>query len=128
MSNNIPKFDNFVCFGDSVEWQYKGFDLKATIEHDPDINTDDFDCYSKSDIDRYRNDEWHFGYLKVSASLGEKEFSAEYLGGIEVNFTDNNDYLSDCIKDYGLDDEVIEGAINSLKELIAKASDILEAA
>lgn len=43
---------------------------------------DEGDCYSAEDVEAWRRDEWHFGYLRVSRQ-GEAGEGVAYLGGIE---------------------------------------------
>ncbi len=86
MKNLIPKFDDYICVGDSVRWEQDGFAMEATVEHDGDIHVSNYDCYSKIKINQWLNDEWYFGVIEITASKCGVELATNYLGGVEINY------------------------------------------
>lgn len=106
----FPKFCAYVCPGDSIEWNAEGFDFVARLEHDGDTKPTDFDGYSEELIKKWRDDEWFYGGLIVSVSKNGVPLSdhAASLWGIDCNYGQDNDYLSEICQD--LQDEAIEAA------------------
>ena len=109
-TENFPKFYSFVCVGDCISWSAEGFDFVATIEHDEDSHVDDSECYTLEDVERWKNDEWFYCGLIVSVWRNgyQIEKHAASLWGIECNFGENNDYLSEVAQE--LQAEAIETA------------------
>ena len=97
----IPKFDKYVCIGDTVSWSVDGFDITARIEYDYDTKPTDFDCYDDAQIEAWRNDEWFYGGVVLSVSRNGVELTdhAASLWGIDCNLGENNDYLSEVCED-----------------------------
>jgi hypothetical protein len=93
----FPKFDSYVCPNDSIAWSAEGFDFVAIVEHDSDTDCDMCDCYTPEDVERWKNDEWWFGGVVVSVWRNGHliEDHAASLWGIECNFGEDNDYLSE---------------------------------
>jgi hypothetical protein len=117
----LPKFDTYVCAGDSITWQAEGFDLTARLEYDTDSKPTDCDCYSAEDIRRWKADEWFYGGIVVSVSIGGVKVSdhAASLWGIDCNFSDtSNAYLSEVAQE--LEGEAIATAKKEVA-LILKA-------
>lgn len=107
----IPKFDRYVCEGDSVTWSVDGFDITARIEYDCDTRITDFDCYDQAAIDAWKNDEWFFCGIVLSVSRNGVELSdhAACLWGIDCNYPDSdNSYLSEVCSD--LESEALDQA------------------
>lgn len=106
----IPKFDNYVCPGDTVSWSFEGFDIVARIEFDHDTKPTDFDCYDDEQIQAWKNDDWFFGGVVLSVSRNGVDLSdrAASLWGIDCNAGENNDYLSEVCEE--LQGEAIESA------------------
>lgn len=111
---NIPKFDRYVCPGDTVQWSIEGFDISARVEFDGDTKPTDFDCYSKSEIAAWKNEEWFFCGIVLSVSRNGVELSDHVasLWGVECNFPPRrknpNTYLSEVCAE--LQSEAIETA------------------
>ncbi len=81
-------FDSYVCDGDTISCEVDGVTYTATLERDTDSSVDDAECYTKSQIAAWRNDEWHFFGVVISAEkngvdLGDHLAS---LWSIEGNF------------------------------------------
>lgn len=78
----------------------------------------DYDCYSATDIERWKNDEWFFGCLEVSATFSSSFDTFELEGlaglcGIECNFSDDTGkYLDSFIPD------LLAEAHNSLRDRV----------
>lgn len=101
----IPQFKPYVCPGDTVSWQCKGFDLTALVEFDRDAHVNNYDNYSKKQISAWKNDEWFFCRIVISVSLNGVELTndAESLSSIECNFPSRrknpNTHLSEVCAD-----------------------------
>ena len=82
----MSKFNSYVCIGDTIAWSCEGYDFVARLEYDYD-----------ADIERWNNDEWFYGGLILSVSRNGVQLSdhAASLWGLDCNFGDNNDYLSE---------------------------------
>lgn len=117
-TDTIPKFKNYVCPGDSIEWNAEGFDFVARLEYDSDTKPTDFDGYSDKSIKRWSNDEWFYCGLILSVSKNGVLLSdhAASLWGIDCNYGKDNDYLSDCCKD--LQGEAIDDARVELARIL----------
>jgi len=118
-NSKIPKFGSYVCAGDCVHWQHEGFDLVATVIYDNSTNMDDFDCYSSLKIKQWKNNEWFFCGIIISAEKNDVLLSdhAASLWGIECNYNKkSNKHLSEvCVE---LQDEAIETAKQQEKRII----------
>lgn len=92
----MSKFNTCVCIGDTIAWSCEGYDFVARLEHDYDTKPTDSECYD-DDIQRWKNDEWFYCGLILSVSRNGVQLSdhAASLWGIECNFGDNNDHLSE---------------------------------
>jgi len=101
----FPQFASYACIGDSITWQKAGFDITATLEADYDSHVDDCGCYSKNQIEAWRNDDWFFVGVVLSVSRNGVELSdhAASLWGIECNFPSRrknpNTYLSEVAQE-----------------------------
>ena len=106
----MSEFNSYVCPGDTITWTHEGFDFVARLERDYDTNPTDFDCYDEADIQRWKNDEWFYGGLVLSVSRNGVELSdhAASMWGIDCNFGDNNDHLSEFAQE--LEAEALETA------------------
>lgn len=110
----IPKFDRYICVGDSVTWSAGGFDITARVEFDSDTRPDEFDCYTPRQISAWKNDDWFFCGIVLSVSRNGVELSnhAASLWGIDCNFPSRrknpNAYLSEICGE--LQTEAIEHA------------------
>jgi hypothetical protein len=72
------------------------FDLTAYVVPDEDCLPDDFDCYTETQYNAWRNDEWYFVGVYVVASVNGIELAESSLWGIEYGsfpLTDENDNL-----------------------------------
>ena len=94
----MPRFDKHPCPGDSITWRNGGFTLTARIKFDDATRPGEFDCYSEEDIERWKNDEWCYVGIVVTAEYKEwlLEDTAASLWGLECRLADDSDdYLSD---------------------------------
>lgn len=119
----IPKFNRYVCPGDSVQWSIEGFDITAKIEFDDSTTPADFECYSKKQIAAWKNDEWFFCGIVIAVSRNGVELSdhAASLWGIDCNFPSRrknpNSYLSEVCEE--LQSEALETARKKQTRIIA---------
>lgn len=110
----FPQFDAFVCVGDSIEWEKEGFTIRARIEFDSDSRPDDSECYTKRQIQAWRDDEWFFCGVVLSVSRNGVSICghAASLWGIDCNFPSRrknpNSYLAEVAQE--LESEAIEEA------------------
>jgi len=121
----IPHFDSFACVGDYVEWTPKtnnphSLTLRVTIHQDHDTQPTDFDdCYSSKKIESWRNDDWFFCGIVISAYKGDTLIHkhASSLWGIDCNFNRrSNTFLATCCAD--LQDEALDAAHAAFDTLI----------
>lgn len=123
---SFPQFDKFAIEGDSIKWEKSGFDFTATLVRDNDAHVDDSDCYSKSQVTAWRNDEWFFVGVVVSVSKNGVELDdhAAALWGVECNFPSRREnpnlYLSEVAQQ--LEGEALERAIVRQAEIIKALS------
>lgn len=99
---NFPKFPDYACQGDEINWSFDGFDFVARLEYDADTRPDDSDCYSPYDFARWKNDQWFYVGVVLSVSRNGVELSnhAASLWGIECNFNETaNLYLSEVAQE-----------------------------
>jgi len=113
------KFDKYVCINDTIETEIDGLTVTARIEFDQDTKPSDFDCYSKSTIKKWENDEWFFCGVVLSVSKNGVVLSghASSLWGIECNFSKSNEYLDEVANE--LLPEAIEEGNRILAKLLA---------
>ncbi len=117
----FPKFDKYACVGDSILWEKDGFEIRATIEPDDYSNVADFDCYSASDIKRWKNNEWFFCGIVLSISYNgiTLEDHAASLWSIECNIRKRgNSYLSEVAKE--LESEALEAGRAARARMLEK--------
>lgn len=137
----FPKFDDYVCPGDSVSFEYNGVTYTTRIVFDEDYHIDDDDCHNTDQSvtgcsdehfkhllkarNAWFNDEWFYGGVVISAELGG--WSSDYLAslwGIEVNYprsdgeTDNS-YLSEVA------DELLEEAITQAEKELRELKEMI---
>ena len=94
----MPRFDKHPLPGDSIVWRNGGFTLVARIKFDDATKPREVDCYSEEDIERWKNDEWCYVGIVVSAEYGGwlLEDPVARLWGLECGLTeDSGDYLSE---------------------------------
>ena len=94
-SKGEKMFSSYVCPGDSVMFEYGKFTFNVRLEYDDFSTPHELDCYSESDIARWKNDEWFYGGLVVSVSYNGFHLSDNIasLWGLECNFGEDNSYL-----------------------------------
>jgi len=63
-----------------------GFDLVAYKVFDYDTDIDDFDCYDKTDVKAWRDDEWRFVGVVVKASRDGIELGEDALYGVQDGY------------------------------------------
>lgn len=109
----------------------EGFDLTLTAYFDYDSSPDtDYDIYTPKQIEAWRNDEWHFVTLEVTAWKQGVNLGSDYLGGVEYGHylaTDEHDNelcwrcidLESLVADgYFYLGEMIETAIEEARQTI----------
>lgn len=111
-------FPDYVYPGLCVDVERGDITYHIHLIWDPCSNPDDFDCYSLTDIERWKNDEWFFGCLEVSATFSSPFDTFELEGladlcGIECNFSDDTgQYLDSFIPD------LLAEALDSLRDRV----------
>lgn len=111
----IPKFDKYISVGDYVTWERNGFTLKAVIDFDPCSSIDDYEFDSKSQVQRWKNNDWFFGGVVISTYLdGILIDNSVSLWGLEVNMCKNR-HIADVLAD--LEPEALHNATKVCKKL-----------
>ena len=94
----MPKFNKHPCPGDSITWRNGGFTLTARVEFDDATKPREVDCYSEEDIERWKNGDWCYVGIVVTAEYKRwllKDPVAS-LWGLECGLADDSgDYLSE---------------------------------
>ena len=81
----------------------------ARVEVDLDSNPNDFECYSDEQITAWKNEDWFFGMIIISAEKnGWVKDHLSVVGAYDCNLGDDNSYL-------------LEAANEQLKEAIEAA-------
>jgi hypothetical protein len=119
-------FDRYVCEGDSISCEVNGIEYTARLVHDWDFSPEECDCYSEADIEAWRNDEWHYFGVVISAEFGGVELGDHLasLWGIEGNFgrsDTRNDYFLEVANELLPEareeaEKVAAGLLNALKQ------------
>ena len=94
----MPKFNKHPCPGDYITWRNGGFTLTARIEFDDVATPREVDCYSEEDIEGWKNGDWCYVGIVVSAEYGGWLLgdTAASLWGLECGLADDSgDYLSE---------------------------------
>ena len=118
----FPQFNSYACIGDKISWSKDGFDFVATLAEDSDSHVDDSECYSKKQIEAWKNDEWFFVGVVVSVAKNSVmlEDHAASLWGNDCNFPSRkknpNAYLSEVAQE--LEGEALETAKVRVMEII----------
>lgn len=120
-------FNQYVCVGDSIQWQWAGFHLQARIECDLDSRPEDqghdpedpqYGEENTAICEAWKNDEWFYCGIVVSASYNGVRVvdHAASLWGIECNFPGNdNSYLNEVAAE--LESEALVAASQALQDL-----------
>lgn len=114
----FPQFNSYALIGDSITWQKDGFDLTATLEADTDSHVKDSDCYSLIKIKQWKNDEWFFVGVVISASKNGVELldHAASIWGTECNYNDrSNRHLASLARD--MESEAVDAAKLEIKRI-----------
>lgn len=120
-NTNFPQFAKYACIGDSITWQFEGFDITARIKFDDDTRPDQFDCYSEDEVKRWENNEWFYCGIVLSVSKNgiPIDGDAVSLWGVDCNFSDtSNAYLSEVVQE--MEDEAVECAKKRVLEILEK--------
>ena len=104
-------FGDYVCVGDCIEWEAQGFALRAQVVFDTDS---DAEGYSEENIQAWKDGEWFFCGMVVTASRHEVELGKASLWGIECNLG-GNEHLNSLAKE--LEDEACQATRDWLKRL-----------
>lgn len=116
-NTRIPHFDKYICVGDYITWQKDGFTFTATIHDDLDTTPDGADCYSEKKIQAWKDHDWFFCGIVISAEKEGVKLSdhAASLWGIECNYNKKaNCYLRTVCTELQ-DDALIEANMQAQK-------------
>ncbi len=107
-------FSSCVCPGDSVMFEHGKFTFNVRLEYDDFSTPYELECYSDSDIRKWKDDEWFYGGLVVSVSYNGFHLSDNIasLWGLECNFGNDNSFLM------GYAEELVEEAREEAEELL----------
>jgi hypothetical protein len=113
-----------------------GFDLRAELVPDYDGSTDDSDCYTPKQIAAWRNDDWRFVGIIVTASREGIDLGSASIWGTEYGdyiMTDEDDNVIDWQwvnpaydDDYLIDlvSEALDEARATVKKINAEPSNV----
>lgn len=59
-----------------------GFEVRAHLEPDLDASPEDYDCFDQADIDAWKNDQWEFVGVVVTASKEGIDLGTGYIGAV----------------------------------------------
>lgn len=84
-----PKFENYICVGDTIQWDEGKYSFVAEILEDDVAKAYHFDCYSSQDIERRNNGEWCYVGIVISVFAEDIKIlsNAASMWGIECNFS-----------------------------------------
>jgi hypothetical protein len=132
-------FDAYACEGDTLTVEINGIEYTATIVRDDHSHIDDDDCHNPDQEvtgcnkkqhkklmearQSWRNDEWFYGGIVISARKNSHEISDHLasLWAVEINYPDtDNAYLLDVANELlgqavPQAEEDLESLIESLK-------------
>ncbi len=128
-----PAFDAYVCEGDTIAFEKRGYALTARVEHDPDSHIDDDDMHNPDQAVTGCNDEqhkellaarqawlddaWFYCGVVVEARLHGVLLGESSLWGIEANYMEEgNKYLTELALG-DLADEAVAVAGTTVKKL-----------
>lgn len=132
MNSRYPYFDKYVCSGDTITIEDGLFTFTARIEFDQDSRPKDHGGFDQADpdygdenaaiIQAWRNDEWFYCGIIISADYNGVELPDEHLAslwGIEANFPNSdNKYLGEVAHE--LIPEAKERALKIVEEMRLK--------
>ncbi len=132
-ANGTPHFDSYVCPGDTVTVEDGLYTFTARIERDDfirlpedegfDLDDPDYGEQNKEIVEAWRNDEWFYCGIVISADYNGIELPDEYLAslwGIEANFPNSdNKYLAEVV------DELLPEAKERALSLVEKMREAL---
>ncbi len=117
---NFPQFDKYACVGNTLSITLDGYCITYTLHRDYHTSPDDFDCYTKEQIEAWQNDDWYFAGISATAKykglhLGE----VGVIWGVEVNLGDNAHASGTCFDMLG---NALSEAKAKRKEMMAQLS------
>lgn len=121
------KFSQYACVGDTITADVTDqMQLVATLVYDDQCQPTDFDYYEEADIERWKNDEWHFVgiVLSIQSHDGMLHTRLDSLWGNEANLGDNNDHLTDVANEL-IDERDIVDALRNIYEPVTRAIESL---
>lgn len=85
-----PKFENYICVGDTIKWGEGRYSFVAVILEDDVTEVGHFDCYDKEDIERWKKGEWRYVGIVISVYVEDIRIlsNAASKWGVECNFSD----------------------------------------
>lgn len=119
------QFGSFVVEGDHISCIVDGIEFRARLEHDWDCRPEDADCYTKRQIQAWKDDQWHYFGLVVSAHVDGIELGDfASLWGIEGNFPSRRKNPNKCFLEVA--NELLTEAIESAKTEASRIRSVLE--
>ena len=115
---NFPKFNRYVCTGDTRTIEMDGLRIVATIHPDCDSNPREFDCYTEDQIAAFERGDWCYVGVVLSVYVDDVLLldHAASLWGIDCNLGDDSDYITQCA------DDLLGDAIAAAKAQASKLS------
>lgn len=97
-----PKFESYICVGDTIKWDEGKYSFVAEILEDDVTEVGHFDCYDKVDIERWKKGEWRYVGMVISVYVEDVKIlsNATSMWGIECNFSaSGNEGISELAYD-----------------------------
>lgn len=120
---------------DAIDWRdldaRDGFELSARLYYDSDSTPDDYDCFTPKQVQAWRNDEWQFVGLVITASIAGTELGRASCWSVESGLwtdTDENDNVTgtrvlDPLRDDDYLNDLIPEAIADARANLARINE-----
>lgn len=105
---------------DSKTFEHDGFDVTIYVVPDADSSPFDAECYSQSDVQAWRDDEWFYVGFVYVASRDGIELGSASIWGTEWDFPGANDSSIDAwiAEDYYHPDLLKEAVTEARAEIV----------
>lgn len=95
------------------------FTIRIDVVPDSVATPFDADCYSDADIERWKNDEWHYVGIVYTAMIDGIELGESSIWGTEYDLVDSPDFISDWIAEDYYHPDLLSEAISEARAAIA---------
>jgi hypothetical protein len=102
----------------------EGFDIRISVVYDDDCHPESFDCYDEQQLKAWRNDEWTFVGVIVTASKRGIELGVSSLWGCERGWFPGNKEFIDPLVDNPYIEDLVDEAVRSAKAELAQLLEV----